>query len=150
MVASIQGMGSMRGMSGMQAPKPLTAEQQKSVQDILSNYDARNISTDDAKSIVKSLKEVGVRGPAMRDALTAAGFDAGQIRSMAHDGHQHVHSGGQGQSAYSSSAMQSLTSIMSQYDLGNMSSSDQKDLYSQLTSSGLLKTGASGVWNTTA
>jgi len=151
MVASIQGISSMRGMAQMQAPQPLTAEQKKTVQDILSNFDAKNVSSSDAQSIVKSLKEAGIRGPAMRDALQTAGFDPKQIMSMAHAGHHHHGGGAQGQtSSASSSTLQSLQSIMDQFDLSNMSSADQKDAYSQLTQSGLLKTGASGVYNMTA
>ena len=43
MAASIQGVSSIGGMAQLQAAKPLTAEQKKTVQDILSNYDAKNI-----------------------------------------------------------------------------------------------------------
>ena len=150
MAASIQGVSSIGGMAQLQAAKPLTAEQKKTVQDILSNYDAKNIGATGAKSMVKSLKEAGVRGSAMRDALQSAGFDLQQVMSMAHSGGRR-HGGSSGQSNSTRSAtLQSLQSIMGQFDLNNMSSADQKDVYTQLTQSGLLKTGASGVYNMTA
>ena len=61
MIDSVQ---SSQGMFGMQRtpPAPLTDDQKTAVQSILSQYDPKNLSSSDAQSIFKSLREAGV-GP---------------------------------------------------------------------------------------
>ena len=153
MVANIQCMGSMRPMGGMHAPKPLTDEQKKTVQDILSNYDANSLSATDAKSIFKSLEEAGIRGGGgLRDVIQTAGFNADTVWSLAHDGQKppppppqggmNGMGGQQSPNSINTSTLQTLQSILSQFDLSNLSSDKQKDLLTQLTDSGLLKTGS--------
>ncbi len=152
MVANIQGMGSMRPMGGMHAPKPLTDEQKKTVQDILSNYDANSLTATDAKSIFKSLEEAGIRGGGLRETIQAAGFNADSVWSLAHDGQKppppppqggmNGMGGQRSSNSINTSTLQTLQSILSQFDLSNLSSDKQKDLLSQLTDSGLLKTGS--------
>ncbi len=75
-------MGSMRPMSGMQRPDPLTDEQKTKVKDLLSQYDSENLTVEDAKSLFKSIQEAGIKGPGLRDAIQEAGFDADKVWSL--------------------------------------------------------------------
>lgn len=143
MIDPIQSMRSMQSMGQMQAAKPLTSEQKAQVQDILSQYDPANLTTDDAKAVFKAFKEAGIKGPGLKDAIQAAGFDPEKIREMAHEGGKGHHGGGpKGAGQINTTALQSLQNILNQFDLSNMNGDQQDDLMSQLASSGLMKSGS--------
>jgi hypothetical protein len=151
MVSNIQSSTTATQTGFMRAHRSLTDDQKKTVQDILSNYDSSKITAADAKSIFKSLEEAGIKGGGLRDAINAAGFDADQVWSLAHDGQkppQGGPGGPGGKSASSSStqvnssALQALQTILNQYDLSNMTDEKQKDLMSKLNDSGLLQSGS--------
>ena len=62
----------------------LTDAQVAQVKTILSAYDAASLTADDAKAIHAAFREAGIRGgPAMNDAVTAAGFDPDKLRDLA-------------------------------------------------------------------
>ena len=154
MVDNIQGT---QGMSGRQwaAPAPLTDDQKSQVQSILSQYDSKNVTATDAKSIFKAFREAGIGpSPDLRDAISKAGFDAQQLRSLAQpegsSGHHHHHHGAQGAGqsgtaasgqGLNTSALQSLQSILGQYDLTNLSDDQKSGLMTQLNNAGLLQSG---------
>ena len=144
MVDSIQGLGSMQGMMPPMQSAELTDEQKSTVDEILSQYDPENITEDDAKSIFEQLREAGIRPTkGLKDAITDAGFDAEELRSMSMPDQPPQGSGGpqQSSSSVSVSALQSLQSILSQYDLTNLSSDQESDLMTQLSNAGLVQTG---------
>lgn len=84
------GMSSQMQMQQMgQGPKhnqqPLSDTQKTQVNDILSNYDANNLSEDDFQAISEQFKESGIpTGPGLKSVVEEAGFDfseyAGQGR----------------------------------------------------------------------
>ena len=153
MTDAIQGIAPGNGVEGFSAPQPLTDEQKSQIQSTLSNYDPKNLTADDAKAIFKSFREAGIQpGPGMREAITNAGFDADQLRSLArpqgHHGHPHQAGGTNGAGSGNSqginmSTLKSLQSILSQYDLSNISADQQSNLMTQLNSAGLMKSGYS-------
>ena len=173
MIDSVQ---SSQGMFGMQRtpPAPLTDDQKTAVQSILSQYDPKNLSSSDAQSIFKSLREAGVGpSPDLRQTLSKAGFDPQQLRQLiqpqdaqssqdtagadgtqAASGHRrhHHHSGGTSSTSGSAStsgtslntsALQSLQSILGQYDLSNLTSDQQQSMVQKMNDAGLLQTGYS-------
>jgi hypothetical protein len=147
MVSSIQGLGAMRQMSGMQAPQPLSDEEKSTVKDLLSQYDPDTMTADDAKSLFKSLQDAGIKGPGLREAIKEAGFDPEKVWSLGHDGQQPPQGGpggvgGEGTSKINSSTLKTLQSILDQYDLSSLSDEDEKDLVSQLNSAGLMRSGS--------
>jgi hypothetical protein len=142
MIDPIQGLRSMQAMGQMQAARPLTSEQKTQVQDILSQYDPSNLTTEDAKAIFKSFKEAGIKGPGLKDAIQEAGFDPEKIRGMAQDGQKVHHAVSKGAGQINTAALQSLQNILNQFNLTDMSSDQQDDLMSQLTSSGLMNSGS--------
>jgi len=85
----------------------LTTEQTAQVKAILSKYDARTLTADQAKAIHKAFREAGVRGgPAMGDAIKAAGFDPEKLRDLAPpperpEGNARTENSGHGQGKYS-------------------------------------------------
>jgi hypothetical protein len=147
MVSSIQNSLTASQMGQMRPHRTLSDEQKKTVQDILSNYDSSKITTEDAKKIFKSFEEAGIRGGGLREVISAAGFDADAVWSLAHDGQKPGKPpqgpGGPGGSSKVDSAMlQTLQSILNQFDLSAMTEDKEQELFSQLTDSGLLKSGS--------
>jgi hypothetical protein len=126
----------------------LTDDQKKQVADILSKYDPKALTAADAQSIFKQLKDAGIQpGKDLKDTIQAAGFNTEQLASLAapKGGHHHHHSEGTQASSQTSgintSALQSLQSILDQYDLKNLSTDQQKSLMTQLDQAGLLQSG---------
>ena len=64
--------------------EPLTAAQQAQVMAILSKYDANTLTADKAKAIHEAFRQAGIHGgPAMNEAVKAAGFDPDRLRDLA-------------------------------------------------------------------
>lgn len=62
----------------------LSTEQQEELSEILSEYDASDLSDEDASSIVSQIEELGISaGSALETALADAGFDARTIGDQA-------------------------------------------------------------------
>jgi hypothetical protein len=141
-IGSIQGLGSMRGMGEPPKAKPLTTEQKTQLQDILAPYDSSTITSEDAKDIFKALREAGIRGPEVREAVQNAGFDADGLFKMAHGDMPMQGSKSQASQQMNMEALQSLQSILSQFDLTDISATDQEDLMSQLGQAGLMQSGS--------
>ncbi len=143
-----QGVGGPQGAGGTQPPPPppqqsqeLTDEQKSTIEEILSEYDPDNITEDDAKEIFQKFSDAGIQPAAgMKEAIEEAGFDAEQIRewAMPDIGNMGYSSSSQG---INTSALQSLQTILNQYDFSNLSSDKQESLYTQLQSAGLLYSG---------
>ena len=63
---------------------PLTEAQQAQVKAILAKYDASTLTVANAKAIHEAFREAGIRGgPAMNEAVKAAGFDPDRLRDLA-------------------------------------------------------------------
>jgi len=61
----------------------LTADQANKVKSILSKYDASALTAEKAKAIHEDFRNAGLRGgPAMNDAVKAAGFDPEKLRDL--------------------------------------------------------------------
>ena len=146
MINSIQGMGQMMGANGMMSKgKELTDDQIQTITDILSQYDPDNVSDEDAKAIFQAFEDAGITpAKGMKEAIEAAGFDAEDLRSrgMSEDGTMPPPPPEDSNSSINLSALQSLQEILNQYDLTNLSDSDQKSLLSQLEDSGLVFPGS--------
>lgn len=62
----------------------LTVAQTTKVNQILEKYDSKSLSADDAKAIIKALREAKIpRGKGVEKAIDAAGFDFEEIRKLA-------------------------------------------------------------------
>ncbi len=71
------------GMMG-QGSSSLTSDQQQGLDDVLSNYDTKNLSDDDAKAVVEAIKELGLQpGRGLAQALSGAGIDARELAQQA-------------------------------------------------------------------
>lgn len=120
----------------------LTESQSAGLQKILSDYDPNNLSTSDAKDIVSQIKDLGIRpGAALAQSLNDAGFDPGELRQAAGlEGQRRsapppppsAQTGGQ----IDQTAIDSLTSILENYDLTDLSDADQQNIQSQLNEAG--------------
>jgi len=147
MINSIQGMGQMMGVGGMiPRGKELTDDQKSTITDILSQYDPENVSEEDAKAIFQAFKDAGITpAKGMKEVIEAAGFDAEDLRSKGTSDQGMMPPPPRQNSSANSinlSALQSLQEILSQFDLANLSESDQSSLISQLEDSGLVFPGS--------
>ncbi len=78
------GPGGQRGGSGAGESETLTEAQKSQVKAILSKYVANTLTADQAKAIHEAFRQAGLRGgPAMADAIKAAGFDPDKLRDLA-------------------------------------------------------------------
>jgi hypothetical protein len=149
MVDSISSANSAAGLGRFPTAQALTDDQKEKIQSILSQYDPSNITADDAKAIFKSFKDAGIQPAAgMKEAITTAGFDADKLRSLARPeggpppGGQPSQTGSTSKSkTLDVTSLQSLQTILSQYDLSNLSDNQQTDLLSQLNQAGLIQSG---------
>jgi hypothetical protein len=78
-------MGMMKGgMAGANSQQSLSETQKQGLSELLSNYDAANLSDEDAKSLTDGIKELGIqRGKELAQALGDAGFDARALAEQA-------------------------------------------------------------------
>lgn len=73
-----------RGDGAPDRNEVLSAAQIEQVKTILGKYDARALTADTAKAIHEQFRQAGLRGgPAMSDAIRAAGFDPDRLRDLA-------------------------------------------------------------------
>lgn len=144
MINSIQG-----NQTAMPVPPPppqhkLTEAQQETVSSILSQYDADSLTAEDATAINEAFRDAGITlGPGLREAIEAAGFDAGEIRSLDSPPEK---SGPPPlmwaeNSNFNAEALQKLYDILDDYDLTEMTEEAEATLMQQLMNEGLLGTG---------
>ncbi len=82
---SQSGIGSETGMRDSPPHQKMvsTDELEARVKAILANYDASNLSKEDAIAINNAFRNAGIRrGPGQREAIIAAGFDPQTISSL--------------------------------------------------------------------
>ena len=73
-----------RGERRAEDMQPLTEAQQAQVKTILAKYNPDTLTADQAKAIHEAFRQTGLRGgPAMGDAIRAAGFDPEKLRDLA-------------------------------------------------------------------
>jgi carbamoylphosphate synthase small subunit len=145
-VNQIQGLGSTMGGGKQFKAEPLTDEQKQTIQDILSKYDSKNVTAEDAKSIFQEFRDAGIKpGPGMKEAIESAGFNAEDLRAKGRpEGgppHTPQANSSNSRSGIDLSALKSLQDILSQYDLTNISEEDQSKLLTQLQQQGFMNPG---------
>ena len=147
-----------QGMQGMPPPPPqtggtssstsieLTDDQKKTVASILSKYDSSNLTATTAQSFFKDLNSAGITPmKGLKEAIESAGFDAEKLRSLAmpQETSQNMFWASQNSSTtVNKSSLQTLKSILSQYDLSSLSTDQETSLITQLSQSGLLQSGS--------
>lgn len=146
MVENIHGFLSLRRHGNFPESQPLTEDQKTQVTNILGKYDSNNLTTQDARSIFDSLHEAGIRPNAegLRETLSSAGFDPQKLISLAkpkeNQGHHHGNAPASDK-GINVSALQSLQSILSQYDLSSLTPDQEKEISFKLHSAGLMNSG---------
>ncbi len=153
MLESIQNSNSMMinafQMGNIRPPKfqPLTDQQKSQLSEILSQYDPENITKEDAQAMFKAFHEAGIGGPELKEAIEEAGFDADKVWELAHgdkpprppEGREF--SGQRELGSINTSALETLQSILSQFNLSEMNEENQTSLIQKLKESGLLLQG---------
>lgn len=143
---SISGLGSFQAMQtnmmGMRRDVALTDDQKSTVNDILSNYDAENLTADDTQAIFDAFREAGIQpGDSLKETVEAAGFDLEQFKPEGPQGPPPPPPSQTSSSKVNVSSLQTLQTILSQYDLSNLSAEDEQSLISQFQDAGLMNPG---------
>lgn len=143
---SISGLGAMSTMQmqmgGMQRQRnvTLTDEQKSTIQDILSNYDADNLTTEDAQSIFEAMRDAGIPpGSGMKEAVEEAGFDLEPFKPSGPP--PPPPSQGGMKKELNVDSLQSLQTILNQFDLSDLSAEDEESLFTQIQQAGLMNPG---------
>jgi hypothetical protein len=144
--AQNRGAMAMVGPPGPGMISELTDDQLEQIQSILSDYDPSSITEKDAKAIFQAFHDAGIEpGKGMKEAIEAAGFDAEELRTLGMPDDQPKMdeiSSTNSQIGFNLSSLQSLQSILTQYDLNNLSNDQEKSLFSSLLTAGLLTPGS--------
>ena len=83
-------LGTLMSQSHTLGRSHLTDKQSQRITETLSKYDPNNLTKADAKEIVSSFREAGIRpSKALKEAMSAEGFDAKTVAKKA--GLQHPH-----------------------------------------------------------
>ena len=83
-------LGTLMSQSHTLGRSHLTDKQSQHIKETLSKYDPNNLTKADAKEIVSSFREAGIRpSKALKEAMSAEGFDAKTVAKKA--GLQHPH-----------------------------------------------------------
>ncbi len=86
-MSSIGGIQSNASMSAMSYARPsggLSADQKNGIQSVLKNFDPKNLTSADAKSITSEFKKLGVQpGKDLETTMAASGFDAKEVGRLA-------------------------------------------------------------------
>jgi hypothetical protein len=141
------GMPEMQGIGRGRQSLALSDDQKSLVQSILDKYDPKNLLASDANAIFKEFQDAGITpGKGLKEAIDAAGFNSEKLISLAmpQDNKKENMFWVMQNSAQSINmfSLQSLKSILNQYDFTNISSDQETSLFSQLMDTGLLKGGS--------
>ena len=83
-------LGTLMSQSHTLGRSHLSDKQSQHIKETLSKYDPNNLTKADAKEIVSSFREAGIRpSKALKEAMSAEGFDAKTVAKKA--GLQHPH-----------------------------------------------------------
>ena len=77
-------LGTLMSQSHALGRSHLTDKQSQYIKETLSKYDPNNLTKADAKEIVSSFREAGIRpSKALKEAMSAEGFDAKTVAKKA-------------------------------------------------------------------
>lgn len=120
----------------------LTDEQKAAVTTILSGYDPENLTETDISSILDEFQSAGI-GPAegMKETIESAGFSTDLLFKVPHSrgSEDHFWASQNASQSINLSALQSLQSILNQYDLSNITSDQETSLIQQLQATSLFQ-----------
>ncbi|MBI9049084.1 MAG: hypothetical protein JEZ00_06685 [Anaerolineaceae bacterium] len=149
---SVSGTGMMRGMPpgmppgkvGMGGNQSLSEEQKTQLEEILEEYDAASLTEEEVESILDQMRNAGIQpGKGMKETIEAAGFDANMFKPAGRsDGPPPPPPGGAEKSqGINLESLQSLQTILNQFDLSNLSAEDEESLISSIQQAGFMSPG---------
>lgn len=145
-VNAIGSSGFPARMPEMPSQQPFTEDQKATVESILSEYDASDLTSEDATAIHAAFQEAGITpGFGLFQMIEDAGFDAETLREL----DPSIPAGGPKgapppppdagfASGLNKEAVSELQEILEKYDLENLTEDDESSLVSELESSGFL------------
>lgn len=123
----------------------LTDEQKELIDSILENYDTDSLTAEDAQDIIKQFQDAGIEpSDALKEYVQDSGYDLEQFapKGMPDSSQENYFWASQNNTSLNTYALQTLQSILNQYDLSNLTSDQEDNLFTQLNSYGLLQGGS--------
>lgn len=131
-----QAMLSSFGFGAQTESQSSTSSQEDTISSILANYDANNLSEDDAKNIVSAFKDAGIEPSSeLESAMEAAGFDAKEVGTLAGVGQGGTPPPGGGGGGQVSSSDSEEYDILDTNEDGVVSLAELQESYGSSTSS---------------
>lgn len=156
----ISGISSLSYSSATQQSDSSSLRDQAKLDKILSKYDSENMDESSLAELKSELSEANLStSKSLGDKIMSAGFDPEELRPERSEGSEKAEGkkgnrpppppkGDESSETSSSSSsqlnvnvLQPLSEILQEYDLSNLSSSDQSSLIDQLETEGILQTG---------
>lgn len=127
MVSSIAASGMSMPPPRMQSDASLSDDQTQLITDTLSQYDAENLTAEDAESIVSIFQEAGIQpGKSLAEAMESAGYDAKAVGDLARpQGGAPSQGGGIN---LSDDVLKELYTLLDEYYAESTSASDKSEL----------------------
>ena len=130
MLDAVSGAGG--GVFGQFRPPAISAEQGAQLTELLSNYDAENLSPSDAEALVSDIRELGIRpGRELAAALNEEGFDARELADRAG-----VERPRRDKAEHTRPFEAAINEILNDFDLSNLSKEDKTELRTRLQEAG--------------
>jgi len=141
MVDPVQGGGG-GAMMPQAGQARMTESKKASLREILSSYDPESFSRSDFEAMEGELRQAGIgRILEAKSMLEDAGFQVDQYDRMGPGGSRGPGGRPPRPGGLNAEALQSFKEIIADYDLTDLTSEDQEKLLSELTGSGILKSG---------
>ncbi|MCF2856408.1 hypothetical protein L1286_02910 [Pseudoalteromonas sp. SMS1] len=136
-----------QNMSFGRPENKLTSEQSDTVKTTLAQFDAQNLSEEDAKSIVETFKEAGIQpSKALAEHMSELGFDAKSVGELAGVKPPRHPLKGQASSAVDlEQAVDFLSKSLKEQDIDSLNEEQKQALFSELKSEFGLEEGSSFV-----
>ncbi len=127
---------------------PLTEEEKSTVEEILAQYDAESLTDEDEETLQQELRDAGVKpSRELGTLLEESGFDSaltkpGGLPPGGAGGPGGPGASGQSEQLISQEGLQTLTSILEEYDLESLSDEDVTSIQAKLGEAGFFGQGS--------
>lgn len=131
------------GIAPQSTTLSLTDDQKQTVTSVLKDFDAENLTEDDARLIATAFKDAGIQpSQQLAQALSDEGFDAQEIGAKAGvgrpDGPRPPPPQEREETSLNTSALQTLQEILDEYELDRLTKDQEEEILAAFEEEGFL------------
>ncbi|WP_063371782.1 hypothetical protein [Pseudoalteromonas luteoviolacea] len=132
----IDAVSNSQNMSFGRPQNQLSSEQSDTIKATLEQFDSQNLSEEDAKSIVETFKEAGIKpGKALAEQMSELGFDAKAVGELAGvEPPPKPPKGGESSSINLQQVVDFLSNTLEELDTSNLDEEQKQVLFGELKS----------------